>query len=101
VQAIESINNAMQQKRVTEGLEVDVSMYIDLSCVMGTSDIVERCFSLAKRVLSDGRLGMSPYMFEVIMFLKMNMEHWIAHDVALAIQNSKRNARERFEGDEY
>ena len=51
-------------------------------------------------MLCDGRLGMSPYMFEMIMFLKVNIDHWSAHDVALAIQSNgkgERNEREENE----
>jgi hypothetical protein len=94
----------LKQQRIADGLESEKSNYVDLKWVLGTSDVVERCFSHAKKVLTDVRLGMSPYMFEIIMFLKVNMNHWTAHDVAEAIQmNTKgeRNERELEDFEDY
>jgi hypothetical protein len=65
--ASDGINSAVKQRRLADGLEVEKSMYIDVEWVLGTSDVVERCFSHAKKVLTDVRLGMSPYMFEIIL----------------------------------
>jgi hypothetical protein len=48
------------------------SKYIDCRFILETNNTVERIFSRAKRVLTDARARMTPYMFEVIMFLKMN-----------------------------
>jgi hypothetical protein len=52
--------------------------FIDLSFIPPTSNIVERLFSAARRVLTDYRKSMSPYTFECVMFLKMNRKLWDA-----------------------
>jgi hypothetical protein len=104
IKATDSINSALKDQRIADGLETGKSNYVDLEWVLGTSDVVERCFSHAKKVLTDVRLGMSPYMFEIIMFLKVNMDHWTAHDVAKAIQMNTggvRSARELEDFEDY
>jgi hypothetical protein len=47
----------------------EMADYVDTRCIQGTTVSVERCFSVAKVVLTDNRLGMTPYMFETYMFL--------------------------------
>jgi hypothetical protein len=46
--------------------------YVDCSFIGGTSVRVERFFSQAKLVLPDSRKLMTPYMFEVLCFLRQN-----------------------------
>jgi len=78
-----------------------VSSYQDCRAILGTSDIVERCFSHCKKILTDTRMGMSPSMVECFMFLKMNMDKWDKHDVGKAMQlhhsKNQRNRREEVE----
>ena len=59
--------------------------FIDSSFIIGTTDVVERFFSECKNVLTDKRSGMTPFVFESIMFLKANAALWNAEDVAQAI----------------
>ena len=54
----------------------------------GTSNDVERLFSKAKLVLTDRRAGMTPYMFEILLFLTLNSDYWGVSDVAIARKNS-------------
>ena len=60
--------------------------YMDASFVLGTSVIVERFFSQCKLVLSDRRASLTPWMFECIMFLKVNKDYWGIEDTAIAIK---------------
>ena len=62
------------------------SDYINLDFILGTNDLVERFFSQCKYVISDHRAGLSPYMFECIMFLKANKHMWDLNDVVAAMQ---------------
>jgi hypothetical protein len=52
--------------------------YVDLSHVIGTSDVVERLFSACKLVMTDRRKGMGPEMLDMIMMLKHNQDLWNA-----------------------
>ena len=48
---------------------------------------MERLFSRAKHIYTDFRGGISPYMFECIMFLKMNQDLWGPEEVFKAMRN--------------
>jgi hypothetical protein len=60
--------------------------YVDCSFIGGTSVRVERFFSQAKRVLPDSRKLMTPYMFEVLCFLRQNERYWDGDTVEAAMQ---------------
>ena len=53
--------------------------------VVGTSVCVGRFFSNCKLVLRDARKGMTPMMFECIMFLKANINEWDVNFVAQSL----------------
>ena len=55
---------------------------------------MERFFSDCNNVLTDKRSGMTPFVFESIMFLKANAALWNAEDVAQAILMQKDDTRE-------
>ena len=63
--------------------------YIDASFILGTSDIVERFFSLCKYVLTDTRSSLTAEMFEMIVFLKANRDLWNLKEVDAAIKKAK------------
>ena len=67
-------------------MKVD-SPYPDLKHIPPTSNIVERLFSSARRVLTDYRKSMSPYSFECVMFLKSNRKLWDLSLVAKVMEN--------------
>ena len=50
--------------------------YVDLSHVIGTSDIVERLFSACKHIMSDCRKKMGPETLDLIVTLKYNQDLW-------------------------
>ena len=50
--------------------------YVDLSHVIGTSDIVERLFSACKHIMSDCRKKMGPETLDLIVMLKYNQDLW-------------------------
>jgi hypothetical protein len=59
--------------------------FIDLSFIEGSTASVEQCLSIAKHILSDVCMGMSPYMFECFTFLHYNSDMWTTHEVKKAI----------------
>ncbi len=58
---------AKKRKKNREG-----SAYIGCNFILGSVAEVERVWSIAKYVLSEQRRGMTPQMFEAIMFLRYN-----------------------------
>ena len=51
---------------------------MDLSHVIGTSDVVERLLSACKLVMTDRRRGVGPETLDMIMTLKHNQDLWSA-----------------------
>lgn len=70
-----------RQKRVTQ-----TEQYQDCRFILGSVAEVERLWSIAKHVFTENRRSMTPQMFEAIMFLKINCNHWDANLVAEAIK---------------
>jgi hypothetical protein len=85
-----SVEKNDEHQKVAAGKKV-VSNYINPNFILGVNNTLERCFSRAKRILTDSRAGMSPRTFEAILFLKLNEEYWNVNDVALAINASNCN----------
>jgi hypothetical protein len=71
--------------------------YVDVGCIQGTTVNVERCFSIAKSVLTDIRLGMTPLMFEVYLYLYFNLDLWGPTEVSKAINGQKPLRREKMD----
>ena len=65
--------------------------YIDCNFILATAVGVERLWSLAKNVLTDGRRNMAPLMVQVILFLKENRELWNDELVFQSIAKVKKN----------
>jgi hypothetical protein len=61
------------------------TLYIPLGFILGTHNTLGYLFSQCKHVLTGDRSYMSPFMFEVIMFLKNNSNLWGVRDMANAI----------------
>ena len=53
-------------------------------CVLGSAAEVERVWSMAGHVLTEHRSSLSPYVFELIMYLKYNSRLWGLQDVVNA-----------------
>ena len=53
-------------------------------CVLGSAAEVERVWSMAGHVLTEHRSSLSPYVFELIMYLKYNSRLWGLKDVVNA-----------------
>ncbi|KAG7346145.1 hypothetical protein IV203_005213 [Nitzschia inconspicua] len=71
------------------------SPFLDIKMIVSaTSNCCERLFSEAKYVMVPHRRGMSPILFESLLFLKKNVEYWNVKTVGDAIQNSKRDKRD-------
>jgi hypothetical protein len=84
---------ALKRQRVqgiTEG-----SKYINMRFLLPTSCVVERLFSLAKRVFSPHRRRLSTKTLEALLFLNQNRQLWNLSTVALVV-----NGRDDAESDE-
>ena len=58
-------------------------------CVLGSAAEVERFWSMAGKVLTPERSSMSPFLFELIMYLKYNKDLWGLMDVVEANKRRK------------
>jgi hypothetical protein len=67
--------------------------YVNAGFIQGTTNTVERCFRAAKLLLTDIRMGMSPYMFENFMFLRFNKDLWNVHTVREAMKRTAEKKR--------
>jgi hypothetical protein len=56
-----------------------------MSCILGSAAEVERVWSMADKILQLARFSTSPYLLEVIFFLKFNNKYWDKRTVAKAI----------------
>jgi HD-GYP domain-containing protein (c-di-GMP phosphodiesterase class II) len=88
----------VKKRRTSSGQ--DEQRYIDCTFIHGTSCGVETLFSTARRVLTDYRKSMSPYMFECLMFLKYNRRYWTAVTFARARAIGSHAAREQADLDD-
>ena len=77
-----------RQRRADKGEEP--GMYINLDMLPGTSVNCERLFSAAKFILSDTRKRTSTSLFEALLLLKMNSQHWNVLSVGEAMGRTKR-----------
>ena len=76
------------RKRQSDMMESDIhkSAYDPAikHCVLGSAAEVERVWSMAGHVLTEHRSSLSPYVFELIMYLKYNSRLWGLQDVVNA-----------------
>jgi hypothetical protein len=80
----------------------DVSMneYMDANFVLASAAIVERLWSLANYISTDTRKSMTPMVFEVLIFLKVNHGFWKQDLVCTAIAMAKtERSNEKFKWD--
>jgi hypothetical protein len=78
--------------------------YVDVSkLICSTSNCCERLFSEAKYIMVPHRRGMSPIVFESLIFLKKNIAFWTVKTVARAMKradNDEKNEDELFQRDD-
>jgi hypothetical protein len=67
---------------------------VNVDFVFGNNNIVECFFSLASRLCTDYRKGMTPYSLEMLLFLKYNRKLWDRYDFATAMKRSSRTSWE-------
>ena len=79
-QAISTANDAANK---TE------SDYVNLKFILASAAEVERIWSMAKYILVQQRKGMSPKLFECLIFLKYNRQFWNKRKVAEAYRKAK------------
>ena len=82
---------ARKKRKIREML--GVSKYANLNFIMGSAAVVEQLWSKSDCVYTKRRAGLSPLVFEMIMFLKENRDLWSVYDVAEA--NDRRKTKNR------
>jgi hypothetical protein len=60
--------------------------YKNVDFVLGSAAEVERLWSVARYVITDLRIRLSPVMFEALLFLKVNKDYWDKYLVAEAMK---------------
>ena len=55
--------------------------YINSDFILASAAVVERLWSLAGLILTDNRKGMTPHLFEALLYLKVNDGYWTRADV--------------------
>ena len=78
-----------RQWRADKG-EDTAGMYINLDMLPGTSVNCERLFSAAKCILSATRKRTSTSLFEALLLLKVNYQHWNVFSIREAMGQTKR-----------
>jgi len=64
------------KKRKAGMLEsIKASLYMNVDFICGSVAEVERLWSIAKHILSNSRLQMTPHLFETLIYLKINHEY--------------------------
>ena len=81
-----------QEKRKYQEVE-GKSKYINCGFIMGSAAIVERLWSKADCIYTKRRAGLSPLVFEMIMFLKDNSDLWSIKEVVEADDRRKETNR--------
>jgi hypothetical protein len=94
---------ANRKKRKVSNVAACVD-YVDVSkLICATSNCCERLFSEAKYIIVPHRRGMSPIVFESLIFLKKNVAFWTIKTVARAMKradNDEKNGDELFQRDD-
>ena len=90
---------AARKKRKAHEM-LGVSKYVNLDFIMGSAAVVEQLWSKSDCVFTKRRAGLSPLVFEMIMFLKENRDLWSIYDVAeaddrLKLKNRKSRAEKK------
>ena len=75
--------------------------YMDVgNIVVATSNCCERLFSEAKYIMLPHRRGMSPILFEALLYLKKNLTFWTVSTVAKAMRMKEEVIQEDIERDD-
>ena len=82
------------KKRKAGVLEkTQASPYINVDYICGSAAEVERLWSLCKYILTNTRSRMTPNLFEALVFLKVNHDHWDASSVQLAYTHATKDSQ--------
>jgi hypothetical protein len=73
-------------KRKRDATDTGNDEHVNVSWVLGSAAEVERLWSVAKCILTETWRQMDPAMFETIIFLKINQEHWSQATVCEAMR---------------
>jgi hypothetical protein len=96
---LDSIRNhdARKRKRGEDDDAVDSTdfgEYHNADFILASAAEVERLWSIAKYILVDQRKGMTPQMFEALLFLKVNARFWNQSLVSDALSSAKTSRSE-------
>ena len=80
--------NFLKTKRQCLATPPASDAYINLKCVLPTSNLVERLFSKAKLVHTDRRMRMTPETLQGIIFLAANKTYWDATTVEVVLRRN-------------
>jgi hypothetical protein len=69
---------------------VSINEYMDADFVLASAAIVERLWSLANYILTDTHKSITPMVFEVLIFLKVNHRYRNQDLVCTAIAMAKK-----------
>ena len=76
-EADESLQGALKRARVAP-IAIR-SNYVCLLFIIASTNVVERLFSMTRKIWTEDRKRMTPATLEMMMFLKINMTLWDAH----------------------
>ena len=80
--------NRKKRKLESSGNTHTIEYYDAGKLVCATSNCCERLFSEAKYIMVPHRRGMSPLLFESLLFLKKNVKFWSVKTVAVAMKRA-------------
>jgi len=64
--------------------------YINSDFILASAAVVERLWSLAGLILTDNRKGMTPHLFEALLYLKVKDGFWTRADVVEARREAQK-----------
>jgi hypothetical protein len=83
-------NIRKQLRRMKEARDQPApSVYVNCDFIYGSAAEVEHLWSICSHILTDERKGMTPQLFEALVFLKQNHRFWDASTVAKAMSMAK------------
>ena len=87
----------MKKRKAGELERSQHSPYQNVDYICGSAAEVERLWSLCRYILTNQRSRMTPNLFEVLVFLKVNHDYWDARSVQLAYTKALNSQSDKVE----
>ena len=87
----------MKKRKAGELERSQHSPYQNVDYICGSAAEVERLWSLCRYILTNTRSRMTPNIFEVLVFLKVNHDYWDARSVQLAYTKALNSRSDKIE----